>query len=135
VPRVPIIISGNDFGKLYAPLVRPGRMKSFRWRPDAADKAAVLVGLYPELTPRDCGLVVQKFPDSSIAFFATVRDSLLDDEVSKGFAQFGYRETFDMLARGMEPAIPHRVTLENVLAVGERLLEAGRLENHLERGA
>jgi hypothetical protein len=134
VPRVPIIISGNDFGKLYAPLMRPGRMRAFRWRPDSTEKTAVLVGLYPELAPKECALVVQKFPNSSIAFFAAVRDGLLDDEVCRGFEQFGLTETFSMLARGMDPAVPRHVTLENVLAVAEGLAEAELLENHLEQG-
>lgn len=29
--RVPIIVTGNDFSKIYAPLIRDGRMDKFYW--------------------------------------------------------------------------------------------------------
>lgn len=29
--RVPIIVTGNDFSTLYAPLIREGRMEKFYW--------------------------------------------------------------------------------------------------------
>lgn len=31
INRVPIIVTGNDFSTLYAPLVRDGRMEKFYW--------------------------------------------------------------------------------------------------------
>ena len=37
--RVPIIVTGNDFSTLYAPLLRDGRMDKFLWEPTAEDKA------------------------------------------------------------------------------------------------
>lgn len=39
--RIPIIITGNDFTKLYGPLVRAGRMRAFEWVPTAEEKAVV----------------------------------------------------------------------------------------------
>uniref|UniRef100_A0A8R7Q544 Ribulose bisphosphate carboxylase/oxygenase activase, chloroplastic n=2 Tax=Triticum TaxID=4564 RepID=A0A8R7Q544_TRIUA len=32
-PRVPIVVTGNDFSTLYAPLIRDGRMEKFYWAP------------------------------------------------------------------------------------------------------
>jgi hypothetical protein len=29
--RVPIIVTGNDFATLYAPLIRDGRMEKYYW--------------------------------------------------------------------------------------------------------
>lgn len=29
--RVPVIVTGNDFSKIYAPLIRDGRMEKFYW--------------------------------------------------------------------------------------------------------
>lgn len=29
--RVPVIVTGNDFSTLYAPLIRDGRMEKFYW--------------------------------------------------------------------------------------------------------
>lgn len=31
VNRVPLIVTGNDFSRLYAPLIREGRMEKFYW--------------------------------------------------------------------------------------------------------
>jgi hypothetical protein len=31
VPRVPIILTGNDLSTLWAPLIRDGRMDKFYW--------------------------------------------------------------------------------------------------------
>lgn len=31
VNRVPLIVTGNDFSTLYAPLIREGRMEKFYW--------------------------------------------------------------------------------------------------------
>jgi hypothetical protein len=33
IRRVPIIVTGNDFSTLYAPLIRDGRMEKFYWEP------------------------------------------------------------------------------------------------------
>lgn len=32
--RIPIIVTGNDFSTLFAPLIRDGRMDKFYWDPD-----------------------------------------------------------------------------------------------------
>ena len=40
--RVPIIVTGNDFSTLYAPLIRDGRMEKFFWQPDREDILEIL---------------------------------------------------------------------------------------------
>jgi hypothetical protein len=40
--RVPIIVTGNDFSTLYAPLIRDGRMEKFFWQPDRTDIISIL---------------------------------------------------------------------------------------------
>lgn len=37
IRRVPIIVTGNDFSTLYAPLIRDGRMEKFYWQPERED--------------------------------------------------------------------------------------------------
>ncbi|MET7399093.1 AAA family ATPase [Dactylosporangium sp. NPDC005572] len=46
VRRVPVIVTGNDFTKLYAPLRRPGRMKAIAWLPTIEEKHAVLLTMF-----------------------------------------------------------------------------------------
>jgi ATP-dependent 26S proteasome regulatory subunit len=44
--RVPIIVTGNDFSTLYAPLIRDGRMEKFYWQPDRNDKVGIVEEVY-----------------------------------------------------------------------------------------
>ena len=46
VQRVPIIVTGNDFSTLFAPLVRDGRMSKFYWEPDRADLLSICHQMY-----------------------------------------------------------------------------------------
>ena len=46
VKRIPIIVTGNDFSKVFAPLVRDGRMAKFYWRPERDELVAILHQMY-----------------------------------------------------------------------------------------
>lgn len=46
VKRIPIIVTGNDFSKVFAPLVREGRMSKFYWRPEREELIAILHQMY-----------------------------------------------------------------------------------------
>lgn len=42
IHRVPIIVTGNDLSKLFAPLIRDGRMSKFYWQPTRADLIGII---------------------------------------------------------------------------------------------
>lgn len=44
--RVPIIVTGNDFTKLYAPLIRDGRMEKYYWQPSMKDRVQILTRMF-----------------------------------------------------------------------------------------
>lgn len=46
LPRVPILVTGNDFGTLYAPLVRDGRMEKMYWEPNRDDRLGIVSGIF-----------------------------------------------------------------------------------------
>lgn len=46
IPRVPIIVTGNDFSTLYAPLIRDGRMEKFYWAPTREDRIGISSGIF-----------------------------------------------------------------------------------------
>jgi hypothetical protein len=46
--RVPIVVTGNDFATLYAPLVRDGRMEKFYWEPSREDKIGIVDGIFSD---------------------------------------------------------------------------------------
>lgn len=49
VNRVPIIVTGNDFSTLFAPLIRDGRMSKFYWEPDRVDLLNICHQMYKVL--------------------------------------------------------------------------------------
>ncbi len=43
--RIPIIVTGNDFSTLYAPMIRDGRMEKFFWEPNHDDRIGIVSGI------------------------------------------------------------------------------------------
>ncbi|PSB02411.1 ribulose bisphosphate carboxylase small subunit [Merismopedia glauca] len=81
--RVPIILTGNDFSTLYAPLIRDGRMEKFYWEPDRADKLGIVGGIFApdDLSPSDVERLVDTFPNQAIDFFSALRARLYDEQI------------------------------------------------------
>ncbi|GMP89443.1 hypothetical protein CsSME_00041024 [Camellia sinensis var. sinensis] len=66
--RVPIIVTGNDFSTLYAPLIRDGRMEKFYWAPNREDRIGVCMGIFrtDNVPDEDVVKIVDTFPGQSI---------------------------------------------------------------------
>jgi ribulose bisphosphate carboxylase small subunit len=90
--RVPIIVTGNDFSTLYAPLVRDGRMEKFYWEPDRADRVGIVGGIFAEdgLSQSAVEQLVDTFPDQAIDFFGALRSRLYDEQVRKFIHEVGF---------------------------------------------
>ncbi|CAA2934522.1 ribulose bisphosphate carboxylase oxygenase activase, chloroplastic [Olea europaea subsp. europaea] len=87
-PRVPIIVTGNNFSTLYAPLIRDGRMKKFYWAPSREDRIGVCKGENPtlnnDLKPHKVVVkLVDTFPGQYINIFGALRARVYDDEGRK----------------------------------------------------
>jgi len=98
LPRVPIIVTGNDFGTLYAPLVRDGRMEKFYWEPNREDRLGIVSGIFePDgLTRAQVEQLVDHFEGQSVDFFGALRSSVYDEQVlgfieTTGFEQIGLK--------------------------------------------
>lgn len=80
--RIPIIITGNNFGSLHAPLTRAGRMWSLEWKPAPQERVAIVKEIFPLLGPQQIHeLVLKHFRDQPIAFFSHLKSSLVDEQV------------------------------------------------------
>lgn len=133
-PRVPIIVTGNDFTKLYGPAVRAGRMRSFAWIPTDGEKADMLTRIFPELSRDQCAKAVAMFPGQPIAFFAHVRNQIADDAIWRLITHYGEQIVFDRLAKGHRPQeAAVRVTLDLLQVTGQYVLKSGEFVNHLHR--
>lgn len=90
--RVPIIVTGNDFTTLYAPLIRDGRMDKFYWEPDRSDKIGIVGGIFaPDgLSSREVEQLVDTFPNQSVDFFSALRSRIYDEQIRDFIHQVGF---------------------------------------------
>lgn len=90
--RVPIIVTGNDFSTLYAPLIRDGRMEKFYWEPERADKIGIVSGIFEpdQLSPSDIEQLVDAFPNQAIDFFSAVRSRIYDEQIRSFIHEVGF---------------------------------------------
>ncbi|KAK3234697.1 hypothetical protein CYMTET_55056 [Cymbomonas tetramitiformis] len=78
--RVPIIVTGNDFSRVYAPLVRDGRMDKFYFNPTRPEKLAILSTLFDFPAPQ-LEALLDTFPGQSMDFYGALRARLYDRAV------------------------------------------------------
>lgn len=92
--RVPIIVTGNDFSTLYAPLIRDGRMEKFYWEPDRSDKVGIVAGIYSDdgLSPREVEQLVGTFPNQAIDFFSALRSRIYDEQIRDFIFKLGIEQ-------------------------------------------
>ncbi|NEQ49366.1 MAG: AAA family ATPase [Leptolyngbya sp. SIO3F4] len=83
LPRIPIVVTGNDFATLYAPLVRDGRMQKFYWEPDRDDRLGIVGGIFaPDgLSRSDIKTLVDTFPNQAIDFYGALRAQIYDEQI------------------------------------------------------
>lgn len=81
--RVPIILTGNDFSTLYAPLIRDGRMEKFFWDPSDEDRVGIVSGIFSADTVNrgDVERLLEAFPEQATDFFSALRSRLFDEQV------------------------------------------------------
>ncbi|XP_027336916.1 ribulose bisphosphate carboxylase/oxygenase activase 1, chloroplastic-like isoform X2 [Abrus precatorius] len=127
-PRVPIIVTGNDFSTLYAPLIRDGRMEKFYWAPTRDDRIGVCQGIFRTdgIPKEDIVKLVDTFPGQSIDFFGALRARVYDDEVRKWIAGVGVENVGKKLVNSKEgpPTFEQpKMSLDKLLQYGNMLVQ------------
>ncbi|KAL5973426.1 AFG3 protein [Asimina triloba] len=125
--RVPIIVTGNDFSTLYAPLIRDGRMEKFYWAPTREDRIGVCTGIFKtDNVPQEAIVaLVDQFPGQSIDFFGALRARVYDDEVRKWIEGVGVDSVGKKLVNSREgpPTFEQpKMTLEKLMEYGNMLV-------------
>jgi ribulose bisphosphate carboxylase small subunit len=102
--RVPIIVTGNDFSTLYAPLIRDGRMEKFYWEPSRDDKIGVVGGIFnsDKLSKTEIVTLVDNFPDQSLDFFSALRSRIYDEQVRTFIHKIGIERVSKRLVNSTE---------------------------------
>ena len=89
IQRIPIIVTGNDFTTLYAPLVRDGRMEKFYWEPDRDDRIGIVSGIFDAVSRDEISQLVDTFPEQSIDFYSALHSRLYDEQVRQFIQSVG----------------------------------------------
>lgn len=89
--RIPIILTGNDFSTLYAPLIRDGRMEKFFWDPTHEDRIGIVRGIFSDddVSKGDVERLVGEFSEQSTDFFSAMRSRLFDEQVRQLIQDIG----------------------------------------------
>ncbi len=135
IHRVPIIVTGNDFSTLYAPLVRDGRMEKFYWEPNREDRIGVVSGIFAEdgVSKTEVERLIDTFPNQSIDFFSALRSRVYDEQVREFIHQVGLDKVSVYLANNPGTTLKFQRTnfgLDRLQELGNHLVyEQQRLQN------
>lgn len=132
--RIPIIITGNDFTKLYEPLVRAGRMTAFEWYPTTKEKETIISKIFPELDQKETIELVCEFQNQPIAFFSHLKTTLIDDILWQEIQTISIQQFIKLIRNGKEPEIPSNIQYDSLVKAGNQFLQSGQLINHLSKG-
>eukprot|EP00850_Spirogloea_muscicola_P009413 SM000052S17805 [mRNA] locus=s52:673493:676991:- [translate_table: standard] len=129
VNRVPIILTGNDFSTLWAPLIRDGRMDKFYWRPTKTDILNIVHHMYRNdgLSVEDISYIIDTFPGQALDFYGALRSRLYDEHILKWVEDIGgtdklHERLVSKKSRESPPAVnPPKPTVEALVEAGKAL--------------
>ncbi|XP_043817532.1 ribulose bisphosphate carboxylase/oxygenase activase, chloroplastic isoform X2 [Manihot esculenta] len=89
--RIPIIVTGNDFSTIYAPLIRDGRMEKFYWQPNREDIVNIVHRTYEKdgISRDEVVSIVNTFPNQALDFYGALRSRTYDKSISKWIDDIG----------------------------------------------
>lgn len=70
--KIPIILTGNDFSKTYAPLLRSGRADMFEWNPNYEEKKEIVKNIlrrFANINEQEFNELFDKYANNSISDF------------------------------------------------------------------
>ncbi|KAK7270603.1 hypothetical protein RJT34_25897 [Clitoria ternatea] len=124
--RIPIIVTGNDFSTIYAPLIRDGRMDKFYWQPNLEDILNIVHRMYEKdgISRDEVERVVKTFPNQALDFYGALRSRTYDRSILKWIDDIGGVESFGskLLKRKKDQSLPVFIPPEQSV---DALLESG----------
>ncbi|MFB2771681.1 ribulose bisphosphate carboxylase small subunit [Pelatocladus sp. BLCC-F211] len=143
--RVPIIVTGNDFSTLYAPLIRDGRMEKFYWEPDRDDKIGIVGGIFSEdgLSQREIEQLVDTFLNQSIDFFSALRSRIYDEQIRKFIHDIGIESVSMRVVNSLEGppqfkkpnfSLSHLIEMGNFIVGEQQRVQNSQLVTEYNRG-
>lgn len=144
--RIPIIVTGNDFSTLYAPLVRDGRMEKYYWEPTRDDRIGIVSGIFSgdRVNTRDVATLIDTFPTQSIDFYGAIRSRLYDEQVSKFIQTVGIEALAARVINSKEKppefqspdfGLAHLIEVGHAIVREQRRIQELRLVEEYNQGA
>ena len=145
LPRIPIIVTGNDFSTLYSPLVRDGRMEKFYWEPDRDDKVGIVGGIYESdgLSRREIEQFVDTFINQSIDFFSALRSRIYDEQIRHFIHEIGIEKVSQRVVNSVEGPpqfrkpnfkLPYLIEMGNLMVGEQQRVQNSKLVEEYNRG-
>jgi ribulose bisphosphate carboxylase small subunit len=135
--RIPIILTGNDFSTLYAPLIRDGRMEKFFWDPDRTDRIGIVSGIFATdaIAQSEIEKLIDTFPDQSLDFFNALRSRLFDEQVRQFIHNIGFEKISQRVANAATPpefskpdfGLPHLLDMGHQMVREQKRIQELRL--------
>ncbi len=142
--RIPIIVTGNDFSTLYAPLVRDGRMEKYYWEPMRDDRIGIVSGIFAgdQVNSTHVAKLIDTFPTQSIDFYGALRSRLYDEQVSKFIQTIGFEAISDRVINSTEKppefqspdfGLDHLITVGHAIVREQQRIQELRLVEEYNR--
>lgn len=143
--RIPIIVTGNDFSTLYAPLVRDGRMEKYYWEPTRDDRIGIVFGIFSgdRVSEGDVAKLIDIFPTQSIDFYGALRSRLYDEQVSQFIRKVGLEGLSTRIINSTERppefvspdfGLNHLIEVGNAIVREQRRVQELRLVEEYNQG-
>ncbi|MFM7449879.1 MAG: AAA family ATPase [Leptolyngbyaceae cyanobacterium] len=138
IQRIPIIVTGNDFSTLYAPMIRDGRMEKFFWDPDREDRIGIIRAILdlPGQSQEEVVHLIDTFPNQAIDFFSALRSRLLDEQIRDFIESIGVDRISSRVLNSKDPLptfpspdfnLPHLIELGNQMVREQQRIQELRL--------
>lgn len=133
VNRVPIIVTGNDFSTMWAPLIRDGRMEKFYWQPTQEDLIRIVHQMYRSdgLSKDNISQIINTFPNQALDFYGALRSKTYDDKILEWVREIGGAEKMGplLIKKGHDPkwvqptVDPPKQNVKDLIEAGFELVE------------
>ncbi|MEV0005810.1 AAA family ATPase [Micromonospora sp. NPDC050980] len=107
--RIPLIVTGNDMSVVHGPLLRPGRVDIFTWRPTEQERAimihSALAGTVPSLDFKQAMKLTRAFSELPISAFSAALNFCVGRRAMEAAEAAGYidpvaiREAFNSTSK------------------------------------
>jgi hypothetical protein len=123
--RTPIILTGNNFRRVYPAIVRDGRMDIFTWDPSIADLDPIVRSIFKTkfsgIEDEVLTIMLEQYADMNVAFFEQVAQDLMNSSLDTAidtFKQSGGEMSIAQLGESVKEAFCSiNLTEDNLLEV------------------